>query len=567
MSAKSLQMTRTILRPGILWGLLLMIITGSCRIAGEQRESERAPFLWENANIYFLLTDRFYNGNPDNDINYNRTGKTAVMRGFVGGDIAGVIEKMEEGYFNALGITALWLTPWFEQIHGSTDEGTGVTYGYHGYWIRDWTRMDPNFGSEAELEALVETAHARGIRIVMDVIINHTGPVTEQDPAWPPEWVRLEPRCEFKSYETTVPCTLVDNLPDIRTDSDMPVDLPARLLEKWKNEGRLEKEMAELDLFFKRTGFPRAPRYYIIKWLTDYIRKYGIDGYRLDTAKHIEEGVWEELFGEARQAFLDWKRENPDKVLDQNEFYMVGEVYNYGIGTGRWFNFGDREVDYYSHSIHSLINFDFKVNATKGYEKLFSSYSSVLNSTLKGHGVLNYLTSHDDGSPFDRERMKPVEAGTKLLLSPGSSQIYYGDESCRELNIEGANGDANLRGFMNWEEIEENAQRNGFGIREVMEHYRKLGRFRRDHPAVGAGIHQMVSDKPYLFSREFAREAYTDRVLVGLDLQPGRKKLTVGNTFADGTKLYDYYSGKYTTVRKGSVTIHSKEGIVLLGQK
>jgi alpha-amylase len=536
-------MTRTIFRYGFLCMLPVLMITGSCRIADRQGKSEKAPFLWNNANIYFLLTDRFFNGNPDNDINFDRTGKTAVMRGFQGGDMAGVIEKMNEGYFDSLGITALWLTPWFEQIHGCTDEGTGVTYGYHGYWTRDWTSLDPNFGTEAELEALVETAHSRGIRIIMDVIINHTGPVTEQDPAWPPEWVRLKPPCEFKSYETTVPCTLVRNLPDIRTDSDSPVDLPAPLLEKWEAEGRLEMEMTELDHFFERTGFPRAPRYYIIKWLTDYIRKYGIDGFRLDTAKHIEESVWKELFGEARLAFLDWKRENPDKVLDENEFYMVGEVYNWGITAGRLFNFGE------------------------GYEKLFSSYSGLLNSALKGHGVLNYLTSHDDGDPFDRERMKPMEAGTKLLLAPGACQIYYGDESCRTLTVQGANGDANLRGLMNWDEIEGNAERNGFRIREVTEHYGKLGRFRRDHPAVGAGIHQMVSEKPYLFSRIITGEAYSDRVLVGLELPPGIKKIAAGNTFPDGTELHDYYSGENATVRKGFVTIHSEGDIVLLGQK
>ncbi len=302
--------------------------------------------MWENANIYFLLTDRFLNGDPSNDINFDRTRQPAVMRGFQGGDIAGVIQKIEEGYFDALGVTALWMTPWFEQIHGGTDEGTGVTYGFHGYWIKDWTSMDPNFGTTEELDRLIETAHAHGIRIIMDVIINHTGPVTEKDPVWPENWVRTSPACTYQSYETTVTCTLVENLPDIRTESDSPVELPPALLEKWKNEGRLEKELEELDQFFLRTGYPRAPRYYLIKWLTDFVRKYGIDGYRLDTAKHIEEGVWKELYGEAHTAFLEWKKQNPGKVLDDNAFYMVGEVYNYGISSGRNFDFGDREVDF-----------------------------------------------------------------------------------------------------------------------------------------------------------------------------------------------------------------------------
>ncbi len=489
------------------------------------------------------------------------------MRGFQGGDMAGVIKKLEEGYFKALGVTALWLTPWFEQIHGSTDEGTGVTYGYHGYWTSDWTSIDPNFGSEAELARMIEVAHSQGIRIVMDVIINHRGPLTPLDPAWPTEWVRTEPACTYKSYETTLSCTLVKNLPDIRTGSEQQVDLPPTLLEKWEKEGRLEKEMAGLDAFFQRTGYPRAPRYYIIKWLTDLVRKYGIDGYRLDTAKHIEEGVWKELFGEASNALADWRMEHPDQVLDHNEFYMVGEVYGYGISSDRLFHFPDTAVDYFAEGIHSLINFEFKYNATGGYEELFSVYSDKLQTTLKGKGVLNYLTSHDDGTPFDKERVKPMEAGTKLLLSPGTSQIYYGDESCRNLVIPDAAGDATLRGPMNWEEIDQNSSRNGFIIGEVMEHYQKLGLFRKEHPSVGAGKHRMISSEPYLFTRTYTHDNYSDQVLVGLDLEKGEKTLKVGDLFEEGSSLYDYYSGSAVKVNIGQVIVDSEFEIVLLGQR
>jgi len=170
----------------------------SCDPQGQdQGKVPAAPFIWENASIYFLLTDRFSNGDPSNDINFDRTDQTAILRGFEGGDMAGVIRKIEEGYFDDLGITALWLTPWFEQVHGSTDEGTGPTYGYHGYWAKDWTAIEPNFGNPETLSLLVETAHAHGIRIVMDIVINHTGPVTPLDPAWPDEWVRKSPRCVY----------------------------------------------------------------------------------------------------------------------------------------------------------------------------------------------------------------------------------------------------------------------------------------------------------------------------------------------------------------------------------
>jgi len=549
-------------------GAMATGILNSCTPANAGRENvAEVPFVWGNANIYFLLTDRFNNGDPSNDVNFDRTKQSGKLRGFEGGDIQGVIQKIEEGYFEKLGITALWLTPWFEQIHGGTDEGTGMTYAYHGYWPTDWTSLDPNFGTEEDLAKLVETAHAHGIRIVMDVIINHTGPVTPEDPVWPAEWVRTSPPCSFRSYKTTVPCTLVENLPDIRSESTSPVELPAQLLEKWEKEGRLETELSELDVFFERSSYPRAPRYYIIKWLSDYIRKYGIDGFRLDTAKHIEEEVWKELGKEARAAFEAWKKEHPEKVLDDQDFFMVGEVYGYGISAGRYYSFGDREVDYFAHGIQSMINFEFKESASFSYEALFSSYSDKLNGELKGYSVLNYISSHDDGGPFDQERKKALEAGTKLLLCPGASQVYYGDESSRELIIPGTQGDATLRGTMNWEEMNSNLSRGGFAIRDVLEHYRKLGQFRRDHPSVGAGTHQMISRKPYLFSRSYEAGEYRDRVVVGLDLKTGEKNISVTGIFKDETELYDYYSGNYVSVKEGYVTLHSEYNLVLLGRK
>ena len=143
---------------------------------------KEVPFVWEGANIYFLLTDRFNNGKPENDINFERKDSTAVLRGFEGGDIAGITKKIESGYFTDLGINAIWFTPIVEQIHGSTNEGTGNTYGYHGYWTKDWTAIDPNFGNKQDLQNLVKTAHSKGIRILLDVVLNHTGPVTDIDP-------------------------------------------------------------------------------------------------------------------------------------------------------------------------------------------------------------------------------------------------------------------------------------------------------------------------------------------------------------------------------------------------
>jgi len=529
------------------------------QVVEQQSPKKKVPFVWEGANVYFLLTDRFNNGNPENDINFDRTEETAVLRGFEGGDILGVTQKIEEGYFTDLGINAIWLTPVVEQIHGATDEGTGKTYGYHGYWAKDWTAIDPNFGSRKDLENMVKTAHAKGIRILLDVVLNHTGPVTEKDPVWPDDWVRTGPTCDFTTYETTTACTLVENLPDILTESDEPVELPDALLAKWKKEGRLSQELDELQLFFERTGYPRAPRYYIIKWLTDYINDFGVDGFRVDTVKHVNENAWADLHKEANYAFETWKKKHQDEILDNNPFYMVGEVYNYGISGGREFDFGDKKVDYFNYGFKSLINFELKEDGQKDYETIFKKYNQLLNTKLKGKSVLNYLTSHDDGSPFDKDRTQPYKTANVLLLTPGASQVYYGDETSRSLVIEGAEGDATLRSFMNWEELDSITE-----IQNIHKHWQKLGQFRRNHPAIGAGRHKRLSKSPYVFSRTYVDGDYRDKVVVALDLPKGKKSLVVKGFFGDGTKLYDTYSDTEVIVTKGKVVLDNEFDIALL---
>jgi alpha-amylase len=514
-----------------------------------------APDFWKSATVYFLLTDRFANGNVANDVNFNRTKETGTLRGFMGGDIKGITQKIEDGYFTDLGISAIWFTPVTEQIHEGVDEGTGFSYGFHGYWAKDWTKLDPNFGTEDELAELVQTAHDKGIRIVMDAVINHTGPATAQDTTWPSEWVRTEPACTYDSYKNTTACTLVTNLPDIKTENNTAVDLPPQLVEKWKAEGRYEQEMAELDAFFERTAYPRAPRFYIMKWLSDYVTEYGIDGFRVDTVKHTEEYVWAEFKKECDYAFAQWKTTHPDMVLDDTAFYMVGEIYNYNISAGKSFDFGDKKVNYFANGFNSLINFEFKHKATGDYESLFAFHNEALQGELKDFTVLNYLTSHDDGQPFDKQRTKPYETATKLLLSPGQSQVYYGDESARVLDVEGTQGDATLRSFMNWEAIANNKE-----TQDLLTHWQKLGQFRAKHPSIGAGTHKMQNTSPYVFSRALK----DDQVLVGLDFEKGIKQLDVNGVFEDEASLRDAYSGNLVTVKNGKATIKSDYSIVLL---
>jgi alpha-amylase len=351
----------------------------------------------------------------------------------------------------------------------------------------------------------------------------------------------------------------VENLPDVKTESNDNVALPPFLVEKWRKEGRYDKEVAELDAFFKQTGYPRAPKYYIMKWLSDYITNYGIDGYRVDTAKHTKEDVWADFRKVCDLAFAEFKTKNPKKVLDTNPFFMVGEVYGYNIGGKKLYDFGDKKVNYFENGFTSLINFAFPYEAKMGYEELFSKYSTILNSDLKGTAVMNYVSSHDDSNPFDKKREKTLESATKLLLAPGISQTYYGDESARSLDISGTQGDATLRSFMNWEDIKTNPK-----TAEIELHWQKLSNFRKNHLAIGAGVHSQISSTPYVFSRTFVKEKLNDAVVIGLDLPNGQKEISVGTIFKNGTKVKEAYSGKTSVVKDGKVSLNTNFSILLL---
>lgn len=563
------------LRKSLIVLSLLSVSLSAMSAASSQKNAKQKTFLWDNATVYFLLTDRFHNADKSNDLAYGRKADAAPLRGYLGGDLKGVIAKMKGSYFDRLGVNVLWMTPPVEQIHEATDEGTGKSYGFHGYWAKDFTRVDANLGTDKDFKNLVEIAHQHGIRILLDVVMNHTGPVTASDTVWPADWVRTAPACDYQTADGAIKCTLVKNLPDFLTESDKPVELPPFLVQKWKQEGRYEQEVKELEAYFGRTGFPRAPRYYLMKWHTDWIRKYGVDGFRADTVKHVEAAVWKELKSEASIAYEEWKKAHPKSKLSDDAFFMTAEAYNYPIKDGLLFRMdGGSRINYYANGFDSMINFGFKSDAHQTYEALFSQYSGYLSGELKSYSVLNYISSHDDDRPFDPARLQPFVAATKLMLSPGSAQIYYGDETARLLNVEVAQGDAKLRSMMDWTVLQKNLPipsipsiASGQTYRELLLHWQKLGQFRRAHVAVGAGLHQQLSAVPYVFKRRYQHDGVSDAVLVALDLPPAKShQLDVSAVFQDGDKVHDYYSGQSVIVKAGKVSLRGEHTIILLGK-
>ncbi|GAA0734028.1 hypothetical protein GCM10009430_48770 [Aquimarina litoralis] len=556
----------------ILYLGLLVVCLCLPKIGIAQAE-RNLPFSWDNLTVYFLITDRFYNGDTTNDSNFDRFQDSRNNElDFHGGDIAGVTQKLEEGYFDELGVSAIWVTPVVENRHGfnnpPADDPTFRDYPYHGYHTNDWTAFDPNFTSAEDFEKFIDTAHDHGIRVLLDIVMNHSGYRTYKnvngqlefvDEDYPSDWVRLQ--CGSENGE--LPCddltTPLFGLPDIRTESFNSVALPQWLIDKWDAEGRRQQELDELNAYFARTGKPRAPRYYLIKWLTDWVREYGIDGFRVDTERHVGVDAWAELKDEAVSALREWKQNNPTKKLDDLDFYMTGEH----SGVNIIGNVGDPLPDDFTvGKFNSMINFRSPKEAYTdlGQEEIFSSFAAKLNNNDNGfntpgeYNMISYLRSHDFSEFFTGNMF---EGAVKLLLSPGGAQIYYGDESGRQFFNATTYVDAGYRSDMNWDSIDD----------ALLLHWRKLGKFRREHISIGGGSHQKLSDAPYIFKREYDRNGVSDKALVfqGQD-NDFAGALNVFGMWPDGTLLKDYFSDTTATVTGGTVTFGTTFGIVLVGE-
>lgn len=558
------------------------------------KTSLEGSFDWRNATVYYAMTDRFYNGDPVNDESYGRRtvdAKGSNLATFNGGDFKGLTEKLSQGYFTDLGVTALWITAPYEQVHGFVGGGSGgqfAHYAFHGYYALDWTMMDRNFGTRSEFETLVDTAHAKGIRVILDVVMNHTGYNTVKDMEeysfgafkgidgdWQPlETQRYDAYHELVDYQdeaawaawwgkdwirTGLPgydrggsddyTQTLAGLPDIKTEAVEAVRLPPVLKTKWAREAGPEfapwkLEKAE-DL---RQDLDLSPAGYITAWLSAWVEEFGIDGFRIDTAKHVEKSRWQELKASADTALKAWRRDNPGKpgAGFTDDFFMVGEVWGMGIGPS----------DYYDYGFDALINFTFQGESVEGpayrpesMPGVYQTYADTLNKQKTN--VLTYISSHDT-KLFQRNKLK--DALTSQLLLPGALEIFYGDETARPYVSSPQDLAMGTRGYMNWDQVNE----------EIKTHFEKLGGFRARNLAVGAGTHTELSKTPFIFKREVQKNGIKNSVIVALDQKSGNA-IEVSSAFQDNDLLRDAYTGKGYRVAGGSVTVEADpSGIVLL---
>ncbi len=555
-------------------------------------------FTWKNANIYFVLTDRFNNGDTSNDESYHRhkTAGGSNVATFHGGDIKGLTEKLD--YLDSLGVNAIWITAPYEQMHGWTGgkNDAFAHYAFHGYYTLDWTFMDRNMGTLAEMRDFVTECHRRGIRVVMDIVLNHTGYCTLDDcldygfgningtasAGWLPSggsftmwggnevsfnadtqgkwgdwwgpWVRAfgdrpwgsEAGYAAPGYDDKT--LSLAGLPDVVTERTQSVEIPAFLQRKWASEQGGDYDDYRLpNVEAWRVGGKGAPADYIINWLAGWVEYFGIDGFRCDTAKHVELSRWNQLKNACKAALAAWRAsDRADEFAKDwtDDFWMTGEAFGWDHGDTGYFTQG---------GFDSMINFAF--NGTEGGTGRtpsvddWSYYANFCNGGTSRQ-VLNYVSSHDTGlhRPSD---MKNV--ATMLLLCPGGAQIYYGDETARP-NVDGA-GDAGMvtRGDFNWDAVG-----NDLNL-----HWQKIGQFRRRNPAVGAGTQTALGADTY--GRKFSENGFSNAVAIRLNTQAGQTyTVSTGDLFADGTKVMDGYNMENTAEVSGGQVSMTASGPVLL---
>ncbi len=544
--------------------------------------ADASTFSWDNATVYFLLIDRFKNGDTSNDNAYGRMKTVAGSdwATFHGGDFAGITQEIEAGYFDDLGVNAIWLTAPYEQLHGYILGDGFAHYSYHGYYVTDYTEADANYGTKEEFKKLVDTAHAHGIRIIMDIVMNHAGynnmidmndygygtllpgwqdvynsgnlksyhdyiDYTTNDwlTWWGPDWIRsgLPGYSEGGNDECTRSLT---GLPDFKTEQTSQVGIPKFLQTKWQKEGTLSAKQSKYGSSNTVTG-------YISSWLTEWVREFGVDGFRCDTAKHVEFGSWKQLKDAGVAALKEWKSKND--ALDDLDFWMTGECWDHNLGYGY-------DGYYTQGGFDSMINFETQGGGLLAEGKLagvYQNYADSINTNDK-FNQLSYISSHD--STLARGDL--YHLGSALLMLPGGVQIYYGDETNRPLATGGGfdgNGGAghSLRSDMNWNSIDEG----------VLAHWQKVGTFRNHHVAVGAGANTaLTASAGTAFARTYSKGGVDDKIVAVVDAGSGSDvTIDVSGIFEDGTTLVNTYDETTDTVSGGTVTFSSGEhGTILL---
>ena len=452
-------------------------------------KENKKDFDWDEAVVYFMMTDRFFDGNKSNNTasGANTYGENPGL--YHGGDFAGVTAKLK--YLQDLGVNTIWITPIVENIKGVavTDEGSeDVPYNaaYHGYWASDFTKLNPTLGTTEEFKTMISEAHKRGMRIMVDIVVNHAGYGTES------------------------------------TFADM-------LRDKSVSEGDIKSWQSGLPDFATENADVRAK---LVEWQTAWMKDYGVDYFRVDTVKHVDSTTWAAL------------KNSTTKV--NSSFKMIGEYFGAGyasngssLGTGQMdadldFDFNDQATSFVSGNISSV-------------EKFLSARNSALNNAYM---TGQFLSSHDEdgfkaslmnGKKYteDKATSAALVAATLQLTAKGIPVIYYGEE-------------VGLSGLNNYP-YQTNRYDMDFSKATkdnvTYQHYKNLLSIRNAYTDVFArGSRNVVASSDEEGYDVVSRSYGGTTLYVGMNIKDTAKEVKVPVSLAAGTEVKDLYSGATYTV-------------------
>lgn len=462
--------------------------TVDVEITDRVKKNEK-DFDWDEAVVYFMMTDRFFDGNESNNTASGEKtyGKNPGL--YHGGDFAGVTAKLD--YLQDLGVNTIWITPIVENVEGVAVTGEGskdVPYNaaYHGYWANDFTKLNPTLGTTEEFETMISEAHKRGMRIMVDIVVNHAGYGTES------------------------------------TFGDM-------IRNKSTDEGDIKSWQSGLPDFATENADVRAK---LVEWQTSWMKDYGVDYFRVDTVKHVDSTTWAALKNSTTEV-------NPS-------FKMIGEYYGAGyasngstLGSGQMdadldFDFNDQATSFVSGNISSV-------------EKFLSARNSALNNAYM---TGQFLSSHDEdgfkaslmnGKKYteDKATSAALVAATLQLTAKGIPVIYYGEE-------------VGLSGLNNYP-YQTNRYDMDFSKATkdnvTYQHYKNLLSIRNAYTDVFArGSRTVVASSDEECYDVIARSYGDTTLYVGMNIKDTAKEVKVPVSLAAGTEVKDLYSGATYTV-------------------
>lgn len=473
-------------------------------------------FDWDEAVIYMTCTDRFFDGNKSNNKEYNKTDEYDPngALSYHGGDFAGLEQKLD--YLDKLGVNTIWITPIVENSDTTTEDAQKNTIsstGYHGYWASNFKALNPHLGTEAEFKELISAVHAHGMKLMVDVVLNHAGYGTED------------------YFNTVLEGKDGKKVSMIRADSNT---------------------VTGDDVYASLSGLPdfvtenADVRNQLVQWQTEWMKKYDIDYYRVDTVKHVDATTWAAFKNSLTKA-------NPN-------FKMIGEYMGAGyantageLGTGTMdslldFDFNDKAEAFVTGDINSVESF------------LQSRNASIDNTATMG----GFLSSHDEDSLVDKlvnRKEKPLKeeqalqvfkvAAALQLTAKGQAVVYYGEE----IGQHGLNNypiQSNRYDF-DWSKVDtQTADANS-----MLNHYKKLLSIRNEYKklfARGDRSSVLVSDKDGY--DVFTRSYNGTKLYVGLNIKDADQTISIPVSEAAGSIMTDLYSGKtYTVSTDGKVEI------------